>query len=278
MADFNKKYPNVTQKLLSTANVKIKKGEKDGYKSFILHFAPAKSSGFEVCAKSSPQCREFCLNKSGHGLIVKTDGSAPLDLDGNPISMVVAARIKKTQAFFEHKSEFMDKLVNEIHNGIKLAEKQNLIPCFRLNGTSDLPFHKIRINYQGKSYRSIMHAFPQIQFYDYTKIMGSGYPKNYHLTFSKSENNQNDVIKAVARGLNVAVVFNVLKGNPLPPRYLKKRVIDGDNARGDLRFLDPKNSIVGLIAKGKAVNNFDPNGFVVQVEHEKMIAQLNREL
>jgi hypothetical protein len=45
----------------------------------------------------------------------------------------------------------------------------------------------------------------------------------------------------------------------LPKKYLGRKVIDGDET--DLRFLDPKNSIVGLIAKGKA--RHDQSGFVV---------------
>jgi hypothetical protein len=45
----------------------------------------------------------------------------------------------------------------------------------------------------------------------------------------------------------------------LPKKYLGRKVIDGDET--DLRFLDPKNSIVGLIAKGKA--RYDQSGFVV---------------
>lgn len=43
---------------------------------------------------------------------------------------------------------------------------------------------------------------------------------------------------------NVAVVFK----DKLPSKWMSRRVIDGD--KHDLRFLDPKGVIVGLVAKG----------------------------
>jgi len=55
---------------------------------------------------------------------------------------------------------------------------------------------------------------------------------------------------------NIAVVFN-----KLPKSYLGRKVIDGD--LNDLRFKDPLNSIVGLIAKGKARK--DNSGFVINI-------------
>ena len=52
----------------------------------------------------------------------------------------------------------------------------------------------------------------------------------------------------------MAVVFN-----KLPETYKGKRVIDGDKT--DLRFLDSKNVIVGLVPKGKGKK--DTTGFIV---------------
>ena len=45
----------------------------------------------------------------------------------------------------------------------------------------------------------------------------------------------------------------------LPNEFLHLKVIDGD--KDDLRFLDPKNVVVGLKAKGKARK--DNSGFVI---------------
>ena len=47
--------------------------------------------------------------------------------------------------------------------------------------------------------------------------------------------------------------------NNLPETYKGFKVVNGDES--DLRFLDPRNSIVGLKAKGKAKK--DTTGFVV---------------
>ena len=80
-------------------------------------------------------------------------------------------------------------------------------------------------------------------------------PANYHLTFSRKENNQAKVELVVAMGGNVAVVFD-----KLPQSYLGKQVVDGDAT--DLRFLDPKGVIVGLKAKGRGKK--DTSGFVVK--------------
>ena len=80
-------------------------------------------------------------------------------------------------------------------------------------------------------------------------------PSNYHLTFSQSEENQ-DVAKQLAKnGENVAVVFR----HKLPTRYYGRQVIDGD--KNDIKNLDPKKSIVGLLAKGSAKQ--DKSGFVI---------------
>jgi hypothetical protein len=62
------------------------------------------------------------------------------------------------------------------------------------------------------------------------------------------------------KGGNVAVVFRVKKGQPLPKMWNGYEVIDGDI--DDLRFLDKKNVIVGLRAKGPAMK--DTSGFVVE--------------
>lgn len=61
-----------------------------------------------------------------------------------------------------------------------------------------------------------------------------------------------DAIDALSHGINVAAVFAVKRGAPLPEKYLGYHVIDGD--AHDLRFLDGTRVpvIVGLRAKGQA--------------------------
>ena len=230
--------------LLTVGNPKLAKGEKKGYLSSVLHLAPANLSGKEVCAKRTPGCTAACLNTAGRGGIFKK---------GETTNVIQQARIRKTKAFFENRPAFLLELLVEIRKTIKKAEKQGFIPVFRLNGTSDLAWEK----YEVQDNKNIFQMFPDVQFYDYTKINNRkvSHIPNYHLTFSKADGNDMDVRIALSNGMNVAVVFR----KELPDTYLGRKVINGDET--DLRFLDPKNVIVGLKAKGKAKK--DCSGFVV---------------
>ena len=221
--------------LLTLSNTKLLKGNPRGYMSFIVHLAPGDLSGHEVCIKRSPGCTTACLNTAGRG----------------KMNSVQRGRLRKTVMYFEQRDQFMALLVNNIRRGIAQADRAGLNACFRLNGTSDIPWEKVRVNGQ-----TVFDLFPETQFYDYTKIPGrkvSAYP-NYHLTFSRAENNQRDVARAVAAGMNVAVVFR-----EQPETYLGLPVVSGDV--DDLRFLDPAGRVVGLTAKGRGRR--DTSGFVV---------------
>jgi hypothetical protein len=238
-------------KLLSTGNPKVLKGMAQGYNTYILHLAPANLSGFETCAKRTAGCTAACLNLAGRGGMFKK---------GETTNVIQKARIRKTQMFFEARTGFMEWLVADIELAIKQSAKINMVPVIRLNGTSDLAFEKYAAIRNGVEYKNIFMAFPEIQFYDYTKILGrkiADYP-NYHLTFSAADGNDSDVEKAIAQGYNVAVVFGIKKTLPMPADYLNMPVFNGDES--DLRFLDPKGSVIGLYAKGKAKK--DNTGFV----------------
>lgn len=234
--------------LFTRGNPKTEKGEKQGYLTSILHLAPFNLSGYQVCAMADG-CELPCLNLAGRGGMFKK---------GESTNKIQQARIRKTRQFFENREWFMARIVKEVQNTIKYALKHNLIPVFRLNGTSDLPWEKFRVTVNGVEYRNIMEAFPQIQFYDYTKVYGRKVPANYHITFSRSAHNEINVVKAIQASMNVAVVFDNTK--PMPETFLGKVVINGDTT--DLRFLDQKNVIVGLKAKGPAKKDF--SGFVVR--------------
>ena len=82
------------------------------------------------------------------------------------------------------------------------------------------------------------------------------FPSNYHLTFSRSENNDKKCEMVLLMGGNVAVVFR----NQLPKTWKGFEVVNGDET--DLRFLDKKGVVVGLIEKGMAKK--DATGFVVE--------------
>ena len=208
-------------KLLSTANPKIQKGAKLGYLSFILHLAPATLSGKETCPKRTAGCTAACLNTAGRGGMFKK---------GENTNMIQQARIRKTKMFFEARDAFMEQLEKDINLGIKQAKKLGLTPVFRLNGTSDLAWEKYTLKGSDKN---VFEMFDNVQFYDYTKVLGRkvSHLPNYHLTFSAADGNDADVAKAVSAGMNVAAVFDAL-----PETYMGKSVINADEH--DLRFLD----------------------------------------
>ena len=238
-------------KLLSTGNPKVLKGLKQGYNTFILHLAPADLSGYEVCAKRTAGCTIACLNLAGRGGMFKK---------GEITNVIQQARIRKTKLFFENRVEFMALIVKDIILAIKQSVKMGMIPVIRLNGTSDLAFEKYEVVINGITYKNIFEVFPDIQFYDYTKILGRKIKdiKNYHLTFSAADGNDADVAKAIEQGYNIATVFGLKKTQPMPEFYNGLPVFNGDES--DLRFLDPKGVVIGLYAKGKAKK--DTSGFV----------------
>jgi len=228
-------------KLLSTANPKIQKGTKLGYLSFILHLAPADLSGHETCPKRTAGCTAACLNTAGRGGMFKR---------GENTNTIQKARIRKTVAFFFDRDQFMKDLYKDIVKAKKFAERQGLIPVFRLNGTSDLSWEKYTV---GTTDMNLFQLFPTTQFYDYTKILGrkvAQYP-NYHLTFSKADGNDADVARALAQGLSVVAVYDEIPAG----------VPSADET--DLRFLDPRGVMLGLKAKGRAKKDY--SGFVIRV-------------
>ena len=147
----------------------------------------------------------------------------------------------------------MNQLAKEISKGVKKYGTDKI--CIRLNGTSDIPYENIPIG----NFPNIMAMFPNVQFYDYTKVFSrlkKGLPSNYHLTFSRAETqkNQEESLQALSLGFNVAAVFN-----SLPQTYANAKVLDGDEH--DLTFLRGNGIVLGLKAKGQAKK--DTSGFVI---------------
>jgi len=228
---------------LLTTNTKLKKSKKLNYDSFGIHFSPATLSGKNVCPSASKGCIASCLNIAGYGAYNK----------------VQSARIKKTKKFFDNKKNFILDLIGEIETQVRRSNKNNKIPTFRLNLTSDIAWESIRI--YGKN---VMEMFPHVQFYDYTKtfsrmkkFLDGKMAPNYHLTFSRSESNHITCEKVLAMGGNVAMVFY----KEMPKSYMGNPVVEG--LSHDLRFLDPKGCIVGLLALGPKAKN-DTSGFVIR--------------
>jgi hypothetical protein len=229
-------------KLLTTQNYKTTKGEKLGIMTGILYLAPAKISGYEVCPRRSEGCTKSCLYSAGRGAF----------------NTVQKSRVAKTKMFFEQRDAFMTQLRKDIKSLVNKANKQNMVPAIRLNGTSDIEWTRL----------GIVEEFPDVQFYDYTKVLNrvtKERPSNYHITFSKNESNDVECLAAIKSGVNVAVVFDTKKGEALPETWNGAPVYDGDDT--DVRFLDPKGGyVIGLRAKGKARK--DQTGFVVKINNQ----------
>lgn len=243
-------------KLLNVdSNAKTVKGQSQGFMTGVLYLAPYTLSGFNTCAMAEiAQCHKPCLNTAGRAGIIKTGENT------NPIQQ---ARIRKTKQFYTERDSFMLELVKDINKLIKQADKLGFIPLVRLNGTSDIRWENIQVTIGGVEFANIMEYFPEVQFYDYTKIPNRrNLPANYDLTFSYSgvKEYQKYAMQAVESGMRLAVVFRMQ--DQIPSEFLGLPCVDGDNT--DIRHLDPKRSIVALYAKGKAKKDY--SGFVIDIK------------
>jgi hypothetical protein len=231
------------KKLLGSGTYKMSKSQKFKYLSEILHLAPANIGGVNICPNASPVCIDLCLNTSGRG----------------QMNTVQKSRLNKKFYFLADRLKFLNHLDHEIKLSYARAKRKGFKYTVRLNGTSDLPFERYKL----ENGLNLMDNNPQVQFIDYTKVTNrldkkNKIPKNYSLTYSQAENNLKDVKQILKTKYNIATVFR----KKLPKKWLGRKVIDGDLS--DLRHLeDGKKIIVGLIAKGKAIKNF--NGFVQDV-------------
>lgn len=237
------------------------KTEKSKVQTYILHLAPADTSGVNVCAGAG-NCKRICLHFAG-----------------NPVYMSnkQAARIRRTLAYAADPQRFARLIVCAILG--KLVKHPGETIAVRLNGTSDIPWENVdftidpefatfcRIKYGAElpiGKRNMFEVFnyisanggPLVVFYDYTKIKRNWAEcarLGYHLTFSFDghDNKQNLKIaaSAISAGVNVAAAFNLKKGQPLPKfiRYQGRKFWVEDGDLTDYRPGDPQGyRIIGL--------------------------------
>ena len=161
-------------RLLTGQNAKTTKGEKLGILTGILYLAPANESGvMNTCTSSTPECRHACLYTAGRG----------------QFDSVRKGRIRKTLWLARDRASLVEERKRNVTRLVARARKMGVKPAIRLNGISDLPWLA----------HELAPAFPEVQFYDYTK-----HPKpslrtlpNYHLTFSHSGHNIDDCLDAL---------------------------------------------------------------------------------
>jgi hypothetical protein len=152
-------------------------------------------------------------------------------------------RINKTLWILTNPTFMVDWMVKEITLHKQRAERKGYSFSIRINCTSDLDVSKLQ-NSDGKN---LFELFPDVQFYDYTKIFRrigqmDIYP-NYDITYSYNGLNYRECIEALNIGVRVAMVFE----KTLPDTYKGYKVINGD--KYDTRYIDPKDAIVGLVFK-----------------------------
>ena len=237
----------------SSAKIIKNKKVSNNY-TYVLYLLPHKASGYQVCPMATPECIAGCLNTSGRVI-----------MDIGNTNSILSARLRKTRLFFEQRDLFKNWLIAELKTEQRKAKKDGYDFSVRLNGTSDINWNAYKVN--GKT---VFQLFPNVQFYDYTKVPNRflTMPENYHLTFSFNGTNWIDCLDVLLDDNNVAVIFNIKKGQPLPETFRGFKVIDGDLT--DYRPNDGKGVIVGLRWKkiaDKAVNEQIKNSiFVVQNE------------
>lgn len=242
-------------------SAKMVYSEKAGTITYCLYLAPANMSGYEVCP-CSEFCRKFCLNGSGRN-------KADIITNGEEESRINKSRIKKTRLFFENKDLFMKLMICEINRSYNYAKKHNFDFAVRLNGTSDISPEDFV--YNGKN---ILELYPEIQFYDYTKVYNrigliDKYP-NYDLTYSYNGHNWGCCEHFLKRGGKVAVVFE--NQEYLPMAFKGYPVWDANGY--DMRYKDPARHIMGLHYH-KTGANYDKNGKYIRPTDDFVIRDEN---
>jgi len=236
----------------------------------MMSFAPYDLSGYNICPKSTPECRKVCLGITKYGLTVKQEEHIKCKM--------LLSRVKRTILYKEHFEYFSNRLISELIDRIKKAKKRDKTIAIRLNGYSDVLWENVDFSVFYEDIRSkyysiykkepknsnIMSLFPDITFYDYTKYKynertSKDLPKNYHLTYSISESSGKEEIKNnLLNNRNVAVVVT----KDLKERLLNEeeiatyQIIDGDEY--DYRVYDEtfkSNKKKGLIILLEAVSD-----------------------
>jgi len=279
--------------------------DEKGYLTAILYLAPSDSSGHQVCWKASPECIAGCLNWAGNPAYLRAKLKArsrkthwlfgdkltsdqmkdiptdPKIIDrfygkGRPGQENTKGRVLSPLL----PEDFIERLQIEMEFLKNVANKFGLKLAVRLNGTSDIDFHKKLEMWKTTN--------SDVKFYDYTAVFKWAIqsledPTRPHMTFSRKETLQNNIEceKYLKLGGTVAAIFD-----EVPEYYRGYKVIDAD--RTDLRFLDdvdkptdpdtgkPIGIIAGLKMKGtnikdsfcaRIIQNTGPeDGFVIRAQ------------
>jgi hypothetical protein len=218
--------------------------------------------GFHTCAKSTQGCKGSCLAHSSGGSFFLGGGRDVSKLKGPRL-----AQYNRSMAFFDNPKEFAIKAYDEIAKIRDQAKKKNLLPVVRFNVTSDI---------HPRIFSSLIKAFPDVVFDDYTKLNYDPIAPNHHVTYSSSgvmqprgmngvpvgvwndESNWKQMRRRLDDGFNISMPFS--SKDMLPKAVWDQetgrfyRVVDGDSH--DYRFVNKQppgaaGVVVGLKNKDK---------------------------
>ena len=247
-----------------------------------LGFASAQKINDEQRATTCPQsgiCEDLCLGEtSGQNLLYGGEGQWR---SGPRLSQYL-----KTEALVVNPEAFAIAMIKQIESFRKAARELDYHPAIRLNVTSD---------FNPGTFENIINMFPDVTFYDYTKLDTKPIAPNHHLTYSstgasqvvgnttilnKFSNWDRMVDKILPSGRNVAMAFT---SRSAMPKFVKDErtgktfeVWNGDEY--DARFLDPVKEdgngwIIGLTNKDNTTKPEDAaakhNGFFLDYDPER---------
>ena len=231
-----KKLTKLTYLMGINTSAKVVKGQKKDYQTAILYLKPYKTAFGNSCPMGAP-CADDCLDESGR-----------VKLDIKEFN-ILRARYLKTVLFYVNREFFNAWLRDEI---AAYSKRHGDMLMVRLNGTSDI---------NPKLFGNPMEAFPNVSFYDYTKVLNrtaiADQYENYHLTYSYSGNNDADADEAMNRGYNVSFVLD----GPMPLRFKKRKVFTMDDT--DLRPLDEERGAFGYLKLKGTINGIKNREFVI---------------
>jgi hypothetical protein len=251
---------------------------------------------------NSARCESLCLGEtSGQNELYGGEGpfragprlsqylkTEALVMHPEDFGIVLYEEIKRFEAWAKSDKGF--ETVTDENGEQSRVKKQVYTPAIRLNVTSDFP---------PKILAPLINGFPDVRFYDYTKLATPRpIADNHHLTYSSDGvaqvvegktigigSNWNAMINRLNGGFNVAMAFTSKKDMPdfvLDEKTGEKfQVWNGDNY--DARFLDPrpgqkenlfnKGMIIGLTNKDRTGRPEDAairyDGFFVDYDRER---------
>ena len=214
----------------------VKLPDGRGIETTGLPLAPAfEMGGFNTCPNHA-SCKDSCLGKTS-GNYFKVGGGMDLSAFEGPR----LNSLNKTLFMMNHAGAFATRLYDEIAAARHEAENNGNHLGVRLNTLSDI---------HPRIHQSIIKSFPDVSFYDYTKMKYEPVASNHHYTYSSTgvsdpevhnpHTNWHQMRRRLDNGDNVAMAFTDKEHLPETVHDQETgktyRVINGD--MHDFRPLD----------------------------------------